>query len=285
MRLPGRPPQVSRAVQIRNPRHADPPAPSPRGRRRRRPRAAERADARQRGRSPVFRGRSPSPCSPAVACRATPLRARPRRTYRPRIFAANSGVPRARRRLLRPRAPLRLRGSALPPRPPPRAPGRCSCRGVWVDASSRLAPPAGATRRRGQRRRRRRPRRRNGCGLKQALLRSGARVDAAAAHVRRGGSHPSCAPADGEAAGFAARSRAPRRLPATGAERRELTQCLATPHLRDDGRHPSRSSRSSPRPCGSSRVPRRSPRPAHPRLLRLPALSTCVASEARGRPR
>ncbi len=154
-----------------------------------------------------------------------------------------------------------------------------------ADASSRLAPPAGATRRRGQRRRRRRPRRRNGCGLKQAVLRSGARVDAPPAHVRKGGSHPSCAPADGEAAGFAARSRAPRRLPAAGAERRELTLCLATPHLRDDGRRPSRSSRSSPRSRGSSRVPRRSPRPAHPRLLRLPALSTCVASEARGAPR
>ena len=121
------------------------------------------------------RGRPPSPCSPAVACRAIPLRARFARRTRRRIFAANTSPdirgewwrPPRRRRLLR---CVRRRGYGDPrSRPPLRGTGASLL--LRADASSRLASPAGATRGRGQRRRRRRPRRRNGCGLKQAVLR------------------------------------------------------------------------------------------------------------------
>ncbi len=175
------------------------------GRRDARPRV--RADARQ---ICGARGRPPSRCSPATACRATLLRARSARRTRHRIFAANSGVPRARRRLLR---RVRRRGCGDPHSHPAPCGGRrgfAPAAGGGADASSRLASPAGATRRRGQRRRRRRPRRRNGCGLKQALLRTPAR-----AWTRRQrtceGVVPTlrALPRTGRHAGFAARSRAP----------------------------------------------------------------------------
>ena len=122
------------------------------------------------------RGRPPSPCSPAAACRATPLRA-----VRSQAAAAE-----------------RVRAEA----------GGAPC--------------------------------------------SGARVDAAEAHVRRGGSSPSCAPADGEAGRI------------RGAERRELTQRFATPHLPDRhpalaDRHASRDGAPGPRtldPCARLRYQR-----------------------------
>ncbi len=187
-------------------------------------------------------------------CRATPLRARSARRTRRRIFAANTS-PDIRGEWWRPpraapsaalRAPPRLRGSALPPRTPRR-------RGFAPAAGGRILAPRSTGRRD--------PRARSEAAAQVAAERVRAEAGGAPYPARVWTRRqrtcdgvvptPSCAPADGEAAGFAARSRQPRWLPAAGAERRELTQLLATLHLRDDGRRPSRSSRSSPRPCGS----------------------------------
>ena len=251
-----------------------------------------RRNARTRGRAADMRCSRPASFAVLAGgryCRATPLRARSARRTRRRIFAANTSPWHSRRMVASPaRGAVRCAACAAAaagiraPAPHSAAPGLRSCCGRTHPRASlhRPARPAGEVRGGGAGRGAG-----TGAGGSRRCSVSGARVDAAAAHVRRVWFQPLRAlPRTGRRPDSQRGAASLAGCTAAGAERRELRLCLATPHLRDDGWRPSRSSRSSPRPCGSSRVPRRSPRPASSTLALACAINVCGERGA-GRPR